>query len=107
MTTVGLDRGESEAIVLAQRLRSQLIILDDISARRYAQQHQLPLTGTAGVIVAAGCGASRITLSESEVVTFSQFIRCADFDANAFSLSCAVTHSGCSAEPVTGSFAVC
>src|SRR5437867_3151466 len=53
MTIVGLDRGESEAIVLAQKLRSQLIILDDKGARNYAQQNQLTLTGTAGVLLAA------------------------------------------------------
>lgn len=51
--SVGLDQGESEAIVLAQEIGADLILLDDFKARQYARQQRLSITGTVGVLLAA------------------------------------------------------
>jgi len=53
MNFIGLDHGESEAIVLAQEIGADLILLDDSKARRYALQQRLSITGMVGVLLAA------------------------------------------------------
>ncbi len=53
VSVIRLDRGESEAIVLAQEIEADLILLDDDKARRYARQQQLSITGTVGVLLVA------------------------------------------------------
>jgi predicted nucleic acid-binding protein len=46
----GLDRGESEAIVLFRELGSDILLLDDRRARLYAEHEGLALTGTIGIL---------------------------------------------------------
>ncbi|MCI0487831.1 MAG: DUF3368 domain-containing protein [Blastocatellia bacterium] len=53
MAATGLDRGESEAIILAIELRASLVILDDRTARHYCQTQNLPVIGTVGVLLLA------------------------------------------------------
>ena len=53
MNTIGLDEGESEAIILAGEINADLILLDDFKARRYARQQQLSITGMVGIVLAA------------------------------------------------------
>jgi hypothetical protein len=53
MSVIGLDEGESEAIVLAQEIGADLLLLDDAAARKYARQQKLKITGMVGVILAA------------------------------------------------------
>lgn len=48
-----LDVGESEAIVLAQELKADFILLDDRTARREAQRLGLNVLGTVGVLLRA------------------------------------------------------
>jgi hypothetical protein len=48
-----LDRGEAEAIVLAQEVQADLLIVDERLARRYAQHLGIPITGTLGVLLRA------------------------------------------------------
>jgi hypothetical protein len=48
-----LHRGEAAAIVLAQELAAQRIILDDKRARQVAQVEGLPLIGTVGLVLLA------------------------------------------------------
>jgi predicted nucleic acid-binding protein len=44
-----LDPGETEAILLAQELNADLLILDDMKARRIAQDRGLAITGILGI----------------------------------------------------------
>jgi hypothetical protein len=48
-----LDEGESEAIVLAQEVKAQWVILDDLAARNRAQSLNLPIVGTLGILLMA------------------------------------------------------
>lgn len=48
-----LDAGERDAILLAEELSADQIIIDEMRGRREAERRQLPFTGTLGVIGAA------------------------------------------------------
>ncbi len=48
-----LDYGEAEAIVLANELGADLLILDERKARRIAKANSMPVIGTIGVLQAA------------------------------------------------------
>lgn len=48
-----LDAGESEAIALALAIPADLVLLDDLAARREAQMRNLRVTGTLGILRAA------------------------------------------------------
>ncbi len=50
--TVGLDRGEQEAVALAY-LRGELLLIDDRLGRRAARELGVSLSGTAGVLIRA------------------------------------------------------
>lgn len=45
-----LGKGESEAIVLAKEQRADLLILDDLAARKRALQEGLVVIGTLGLL---------------------------------------------------------
>lgn len=45
-----LDPGELEAILLAQELKANLLLLDDMKARRAAIKKQLVITGILGIL---------------------------------------------------------
>ncbi len=46
-----LDDGEAEVLILAKEQNADMVILDEIMGRRYAQQLNLPLTGTIGILL--------------------------------------------------------
>lgn len=48
-----LDRGEAEAIQLAELLRAELLLIDDRRGRQAAEKRGIATTGTLGVLVAA------------------------------------------------------
>ena len=45
-----LDPGESEAIILSQELNADLLLLDDMKARRIAKERGLVITGILGIL---------------------------------------------------------
>lgn len=48
-----LDLGESEAIILAENLKSDLLLMDEVKGRAVANQMEIKITGTVGVILIA------------------------------------------------------
>ena len=48
-----LDRGEAEAITLAQSLRADLLVIDELKCRAVATNLGLPIIGTLGVLASA------------------------------------------------------
>jgi predicted nucleic acid-binding protein len=45
-----LDRGEQEAIALAEEMKADQVLLDEMEARREAARRNLPFIGTLGVL---------------------------------------------------------
>jgi len=48
-----LDDGEAEVLILAKEQDADLVILDEIMGRRYAQQLEFNITGTIGILLKA------------------------------------------------------
>jgi predicted nucleic acid-binding protein len=65
-----LDPGEAEAIILAEQLKADSLLLDEMEARREALRRGLPVAGTIGVLEKA---AERNLLNLSEA--FSRLAR--------------------------------
>lgn len=48
-----LDRGERDAILLAERVKADRLIIDDFNGRREAVRRKLPVIGTLGILAEA------------------------------------------------------
>jgi predicted nucleic acid-binding protein len=59
-----LERGEQEAIVLAQELQADLLLMDDKDGRQAAEQRGLTVFGTLGVLE-RGAEQSLVDISEA------------------------------------------
>jgi predicted nucleic acid-binding protein len=59
-----LDPGEAEAIILAEQLKADSLLLDEMEARREALRRGLPVAGTIGVLEKAA-ERNLINLSEA------------------------------------------
>lgn len=64
-----LDRGERDAILLAESLKADRLIIDDLDGRREASKRNLPVIGTLGVLAEA---ARRNLLDLSRALTALQ-----------------------------------
>ncbi len=45
-----LDKGESEAILLAKELDADLLLIDDLAGRRISRTHDIEVMGTLGIL---------------------------------------------------------
>lgn len=61
-----IDEGEAEAIELARQTHADLLILDDLDARRIAAEESLPYTGLLGLLVEERMAGNLASL-ESEI----------------------------------------
>lgn len=63
MRATGLDLGESEALILADEIKADVLIMDEAHGRLVAKQMGFSITGSIGVLIAA-YNANLITSDE-------------------------------------------
>jgi predicted nucleic acid-binding protein len=64
-----LDRGERDAILLAESIKADRLIIDDLNGRREAERRHIPVIGTLGILAEA---ARRDLLNLSEALAALQ-----------------------------------
>ena len=49
----GLDLGESQAIIYADEVKADLLLMDEVAGRKVAQNMKLPIAGSIGILIRA------------------------------------------------------
>ncbi len=68
-----LDLGESEAIILAQELNADVLLMDESKGRKIAQKLNIPLSGVLGIL---------IDCFDAKLLTASEVSECLDILQN-------------------------
>ncbi len=67
--TAGLDIGESEAIILSDACKADLLLMDEMKGRQVAKQMGLHLMGTIGMLR---------TAYEEKLLSYEDIVECID-----------------------------
>jgi predicted nucleic acid-binding protein len=71
--STGLDIGESEAIILSDSMKANLLLMDEVRGRSVAQQMGIQLMGTVGMLMAA---------YKEELLSKDEILNCIDILKN-------------------------
>ncbi|MCM1127960.1 MAG: DUF3368 domain-containing protein [Lachnospiraceae bacterium] len=53
MRATGLDEGESEAIILSDEIKADILLMDELKGRQVAKQMGIKIMGTVGILMTA------------------------------------------------------
>jgi predicted nucleic acid-binding protein len=70
--STGLDVGESEAIILSDSIKANLLLMDEVRGRSVAQQMGIQIMGTVGMLMV---GYKERLLSKDEILTCIDILR--------------------------------
>ena len=68
----GLDAGESEAIILSDKLKASILLMDEVKGRQVAKQMGIQIMGTIGMLLAAYRSE---VLSKQEILQYINILK--------------------------------
>ena len=70
--STGLDAGESEAIILSDKLKASILLMDEVKGRQVAKQMGIQIMGTIGMLLAAYRSE---VLSKQEILQYINILK--------------------------------